>query len=334
MPFQSSARGKFGPQSLRTLRGPAAPVWVSSGTLDASVPQAQAYSRQLVATDDSGVAPTYSLVSGSLPSGTTLSSSGLISGTPNAAGTYNFVVRATDENGQSTNSGTLTVIVQASIPTPQIWYKNSRVGQNPVINDGTWGSSYNASFTGSTTTDSGRNVWHLGTGYLEHPFFNVLPSTSWGNGFTLTAVFRVAGGAIKYSLMGSPTGSSQVVGTRSAASNYQMIIWNNDGYPGSDPWHQGTDIINNMVQTTYRVQSNGRCQIFTPNRTNGAVYDVTHPAYSSQLDTQRIGWSRGSQDSTWYLVEWMFWNYPLSDSEVQQVRNYIGTTHPIGVVNN
>ena len=334
MPFQSSARGKYGAQSMKPTKGPLAPVWVTSGTIGTNIPQGQAYSVQVTATDDSGDAVVYSLNSGTLPTGTSLSSSGLISGTPSAAGTFTFTVNARDENARTTTSGSLSITVQASLPQPQIWYKNSRVGQNPVINDGTWGASYNASFTGSTTTDSGRNVWNLGSGYLEHPFFNVIPLSSWGTGFTCSAVFRVAGGAIKYSLMGSPTGSSQVLGSRQAISNYQTIVWNNDGYPTVDPMYSGTDIINQMVQSTWNVQSGGRVRLFTPNRTSGAAFDTTYAAYGSQFDTQRIGWSRAAQDSTWYLVEWLFWNYALNDTEIQQVRNYLGTTHPIGAVNN
>lgn len=87
------------------------PVWSTSGTLSAYGPSSS-YSVQLSATDDSGVAPTYSLASGSLPSGLSLSSSGLISGSSysgNFSGNVNIVVSATDENGLSTNSGTLTI---------------------------------------------------------------------------------------------------------------------------------------------------------------------------------------------------------------------------------
>jgi len=74
-------------------------------------------SYQLLATDDSGVAPTYSLASGSLPTGITLSSSGLISGTATGTnyGTYTFTVNATDANGTSTTSGTFTIIFAAPI---------------------------------------------------------------------------------------------------------------------------------------------------------------------------------------------------------------------------
>lgn len=47
-----------------------------------------------------GTSPyTYSLQSGSLPGGCTLSSAGVISGTPTTAATYTFTVLVTDANG-------------------------------------------------------------------------------------------------------------------------------------------------------------------------------------------------------------------------------------------
>jgi len=93
-----------------TLGPDAGPVWVSSGALTTYGPSA--YSYQLTATDDSGTAPTYSLASGSLPTGLSLSSSGLISGSAysgTTSGTSTFTVTATDANGTSTTSGTLTI---------------------------------------------------------------------------------------------------------------------------------------------------------------------------------------------------------------------------------
>lgn len=113
MPFNSSARGSFGPQGKKVIKGPLAPVWTTSGTLAAG--GASAYSVQLVATDDSGDAPTYTVASGALPGGLSLSSSGLISGTPNASGTFNFTVNATDVNGRATTSSTLTIVVSLAV---------------------------------------------------------------------------------------------------------------------------------------------------------------------------------------------------------------------------
>lgn len=87
------------------------PVWSTSGTLSEYGPSSS-YSVQLTATDDSGTSPTYALVSGSLPNGLTLSSTGVISGAAysgSTSGNADIVVSATDANGTSTNSGTLTI---------------------------------------------------------------------------------------------------------------------------------------------------------------------------------------------------------------------------------
>jgi hypothetical protein len=76
----------------------AGPVWSTSGSL--TIYYGNTF--QLVATDDSGSAPTYALISGTLPSGSTLSSSGLLTaGT--TQGSVSLTISATDANGVSTN---------------------------------------------------------------------------------------------------------------------------------------------------------------------------------------------------------------------------------------
>jgi Phosphoesterase family/Putative Ig domain/Abnormal spindle-like microcephaly-assoc'd, ASPM-SPD-2-Hydin/Immunoglobulin I-set domain/Protein of unknown function (DUF1565) len=73
-----------------------APLTISTTSLPAGA-VGQGYSAQLNATG--GTAPyTWSVVSGSLPAGLTLSSSGAISGAPSTAGTSTFTVKLTDLN--------------------------------------------------------------------------------------------------------------------------------------------------------------------------------------------------------------------------------------------
>jgi hypothetical protein len=79
-----------------------------------------AYTANVAAT---GGYPSYSfaLASGSLPSGLSLSSSGLISGTPTAGGTSTFTVTVTDSFGNSATSGTQSLTVVAVAPaTPYV----------------------------------------------------------------------------------------------------------------------------------------------------------------------------------------------------------------------
>lgn len=113
MPFRSSGRGAYGPQGQRVIKGPLAPVWTTFSP--PNITSAAAYSYQFVATDDSGDAPTYSLASGSVPTGLSLSSSGLLSGTATASGSYTFTVRATDVNGRFTDTSSITMSVSLAI---------------------------------------------------------------------------------------------------------------------------------------------------------------------------------------------------------------------------
>ena len=83
------------------------PVW---STTAGSLGTYTGSSIQLAATDDESNTITYSVTSGSLPTGVSLSSSGLISGTASSAGTFTFTVSASDgSNTAQTRSFSLTV---------------------------------------------------------------------------------------------------------------------------------------------------------------------------------------------------------------------------------
>lgn len=92
------------------------PDWsTTSGTIATVFEDEAMSSVQLSATDPEGGSVTYSVASGSLPSGINLSSSGLISGTPNVNDTYNasgvqhnFSVDASD--GANTTNRSFTIL--------------------------------------------------------------------------------------------------------------------------------------------------------------------------------------------------------------------------------
>jgi large repetitive protein len=71
------------------------------------------YSFQLTASG--GGSQTWSLVSGSLPAGMQLSSGGLISGIPSAAGDFSFAVRVSDGARSATQAYTLSVVEKLTI---------------------------------------------------------------------------------------------------------------------------------------------------------------------------------------------------------------------------
>ena len=93
---------------------PAITLACPTGTGQVGVP----YSSALVATG--GVAPyTFSITSGSLPSGLTLNpSTGAITGTPTAAGTFNFTAKVVDSTG--TSAGTTTANCSIVISPPNL----------------------------------------------------------------------------------------------------------------------------------------------------------------------------------------------------------------------
>jgi len=96
MPFISSARGAFGPQGKGANK---APEWVTAAGALSGGTTSTAYSTTLSATDETGISPTFTIASGALPTGLSLASGGVISGTPSASGSFSFTVRITDIGG-------------------------------------------------------------------------------------------------------------------------------------------------------------------------------------------------------------------------------------------
>ncbi|MGH1560935.1 putative Ig domain-containing protein [Caulobacter segnis] len=91
------------PRHGLTISGPTISLATSTGLTNATV--AAAYSASLP-TATGGTAPySYAVTSGALPAGVTLSAAGALSGTPTAAGAFNFTVTATDS---STGTGPFT----------------------------------------------------------------------------------------------------------------------------------------------------------------------------------------------------------------------------------
>jgi hypothetical protein len=114
----------------------------SMGIAPASLPDATtgvAYSQQLFTTGGTG--PYTYAFTGALPTGLTLSTSGLVSGTPTAAGTYAFDVTATDSNGDTAFKSYAITVAFATVSVDPA-----------TLSDGTNGTAYSATFTASGGT--------------------------------------------------------------------------------------------------------------------------------------------------------------------------------------
>jgi uncharacterized protein YjdB len=113
--FEFTVRATSGGQSddqALTLTVNQQGVTVTTTSLPAGTRLAP-YSQALTATGGDGTY-TWTLQSGNLPAGITLSPAGVLGGTPTVAGTFNFQVRATS-NGQSDNQALSLVINQPGV---------------------------------------------------------------------------------------------------------------------------------------------------------------------------------------------------------------------------
>ena len=124
-----------------------------------------AYSQTLSATSDFGPYVTWSIVSGSLPGGLSLSSDGTISGTPTAVGQSSFTVQATvSADGTYTATQTLSILINARPP---------RI-TTISLPDGMVGAAYSQTFTSSGGNAGDTLTWSVSSGTLP-PGLNLSP---------------------------------------------------------------------------------------------------------------------------------------------------------------
>ncbi len=153
--FTVSATDQYGCSGSRalTVTFNCPTITVTPGTLaDANV--GVAYGPVQFTQTGAPTAVTWTLQSGTLPTGMTLSAAGLLSGTPTATGTFTITVRATDTNGCF---GQVTVTFHITCPTITV---------NPAtLSNGTVGTPYGpVSLTATGTT--GTPTFSVTTGTL------------------------------------------------------------------------------------------------------------------------------------------------------------------------
>jgi hypothetical protein len=107
------------------IQGGAPPLAITSSTLSNGEADLS-YSVGLTASGG-GTTPTWSVTSGQLPPGLTLSSDGRLSGTPTTAGTYTFTATVSDGTSSSSKSLTLTIIPGITVnPAPIVPFAEVR----------------------------------------------------------------------------------------------------------------------------------------------------------------------------------------------------------------
>lgn len=140
-----------------------------------------AYSQTLSASGGTGPY-TFAVTAGALPTGLTLSASGVLSGTPAASGTFNFTITATDNNNFTGSRGyTLAVVAPALTIIPS------------TLSAGTVGVAYSQTLStsgGTAPYGYALTAGNLPTGLVLSSTTGAItgvPTTSGNSTFTITA---------------------------------------------------------------------------------------------------------------------------------------------------
>ena len=144
----------------------ATPVWTTTAGKLASIDEQSAFSLQLEANTSDSTAITYSLIAGSLPTGMSITSEGLLTGTPAEVAKrtlYTFVVRATA--GSAITDRTFTLDVSGA-DAPAFTTVAGQLNK-PLSTVFTTDSSSTADSTLSTADTTG-NVTVLDGSYIEY----------------------------------------------------------------------------------------------------------------------------------------------------------------------
>jgi hypothetical protein len=198
-----------------------APTWnTDAGALADTT--GSGYSVQLSASDAEGEAITYSMASGTIPAGLSLSSSGLISGTAtNLDGTnHSFTVTVTDASG-TTADRSFTIMDKVPPPT---FYNSSTGGTISTYSDG-------------------------GTDYKVHTFTTSGTFVAGGDGTADIMIIGGGGGSGEEYAGGSGAGGMVYKQNEAfSAGNYTVVVGagsvnQGEGRPGSDTDFKGLEAI-------------------------------------------------------------------------------------------
>ena len=127
--------------------------------------------------------PAFSKATGTLPTGLTLSSAGILSGTPTQTGTFPITVTATDTNGCAGTGATYTLVIGCQTITVT----------KPVTANGTAGTAFSQSFTqsggiGTTTFTKATGALPAGLTLSSAGLLSGTPTVIGPFSFTVTAL--------------------------------------------------------------------------------------------------------------------------------------------------
>jgi hypothetical protein len=256
----SNARGTVGSATLSGsftsyIDGPA---WVTTSPL-ATGTRGVSYSRTVSASR----ATNYSLVSGSLPAGLSLSSGGVISGTPTTVQSRTFTIRASNTGGISDRAFTISIVVPAPV--------FSTTSPLPIA---IRGSSYSRTISASDTPSTGYSLVSgtppAGLTLGSNGVLSGTPTTLGVRSFTVRATNTTGSADRSFSLTVNPPApvfSDQSI-VSSAARNipYQdQVVASDAGYGITSP------------TTAYSIFSGALPPGLTLNTSTGVIGRTTAP---------------------------------------------------------
>jgi hypothetical protein len=318
------------------------PVWTTT-SVTGFFPST-AYSFQLVATDNSSI--TYSIVSGTLPSGLSLSSSGLISGTTTSSSTTNITFRATDSVGNYSDA-TFSIGPSIVISGLRVWYSSSSYSSSSNTITDLSGNGYNATKRSGITvggsagtqflqfpSNSGGNHNQL----IHIPENSILGSTSWSieawvnqsTSDNLQTIFHGGGGQENYHLAGWDNGNPPTVWMGNVGgfsitnasivptiNTDNHVVWSLNGSNNTINFY-----VNGVLSGTASVSAG---TITAQNTTDQNVYVIGQELDVNSVDINNYIQGDTKQEFTGKLYTFRLYNKALSGSEVSQ--NYSAGKH-------
>jgi hypothetical protein len=258
-----------------------------TATASAATQVGQSYSQTNVASY--GTAPyTYSLGSGTLPAGTTLNTSGTVSGTPTTAGAFSYTIEVTDSS--SPTAQTATQVSSGAIQPPA-----SVTTVASSANPSTFGQSvtFTATVSGNGGTPSGTVTFldggtSLGAGTLSGGVATLTTSALAVGSHTITTSY---GGDTNFvGSTGSLTGNPQVVNQASVTVSVQAIdastgqAWTDTEVVGAKAYYEATVSVSSgglpAPTGTVTYFDNGS-SIGTVTLSNGSVPNSSTLTYSA-----------------------------------------------------
>jgi hypothetical protein len=233
------------------------PTWVTASGALTNAPTNGAYSQTVSATGDGTI--TYSLTSGSLPSGLSLNSStGAITGTaPGSEGTSTFTITATDSQNQTTSRSFSIAVMSAPSTLEVLVVAGGGTGGLITLTRGAGGGAGGLIYIPSFTSTTGTYTVTVGGGGGSSSgtaVSNGSNSVLAGNGRTLTAIGGGSGGYNDNTNNGAVGGSgggqwytgytgaasNQPVNTSDGISTYSTTGWGNKGGDSSSTQPYGS----------------------------------------------------------------------------------------------